>query len=97
MQPQSAHDRHAGGRTFMHGTVEIGQQAVAQFKILSAGRFHASVMQLAGIRNGSAVVIVDFYGTGITRVPSPGKAQFPGTAMTAEKWTERSELKPTQV
>src|SRR5260221_8107429 len=41
--------------------------------------------QLARIRNSGAVVVVDLNGTRISRVPAPGQAEFPVSAVRAEQ------------
>src|ERR1700722_2595276 len=91
VQPQSAHDRNAGSGAFPHRTVEVGQEAVKQFQVFPADRLYPRVVQLARIGNNSASVIVDLYGTGIAAVPTPGKPQFPGAAMTTEERTKCPE------
>src|SRR5258708_39898913 len=97
VQPESTHDRHAGRRALMYGTVKIGKHSVAQLEILAADGFDLLVVQLAGIRNCGAVVIIDFDGAGGAGVPPPGQAELPGTAVRAEQRTKSAELQTAQV
>src|SRR5580692_11795427 len=97
MQPQSAQDGHPGCRAFVHSAVEVGKHFVAQFKILSANDFDLLIVQLAGIRNRGAVVIVDFDRAGVASVPAPREPELPCAPVTPKEWAKSSELKPAQV
>ena len=94
MQPQCAHDRHTRGGAFVYRAVQVRQHAITQFQVLSTDRLDLRIVQLIGVRNRGAIVIADFNGSGITRVPAPGESQFPGAAVRAEQGAEGSELKP---
>src|SRR5690349_18235610 len=54
-------------------------------------------MQLAGIRNSSAAVAAYLCWTWIASIPSPGKAQLPGSAVTAKERAKGAELEPTKI
>src|SRR5690348_18389554 len=97
MQPERAYDGHAGLRAFVHGAIEIGQQAVTEFQVFAANRLDLRIVQLAGVGNRRAAVIADFDWPRITGIPSPGQAQFPRASMAAKQRAEGAELEPAEV
>src|SRR5438132_4898811 len=97
MEPQRTQDGHACGGTLPYGAVEIRQESVTQFQVFAADRLDLRIMELARIRNGGTVVIVDLERSGITCIPTPWKAQLPVPTMGTEERAEGTKLEPAQI
>ena len=97
MQPQSAHDRYAGNSALAHRAVKVEQHPIAEFQIFSANALDFRIVQLAGVRNRGAVVILHLDRAGITGVPAPWKSQLPGAAVRTKQGAECAKLKPAHV